>query len=113
MKNECENQIGALKAKVQAQNKTFETVLTEKQAEINSARSIFEAEKEKVINEVQADGLRKQQQMLVDFNQAQELLKAKITDLASERDELEQKYRNRESRPEDLEKIRQYDFLLG
>ena len=84
-KSESDQQIVNLKAKIQSQNKSFEIVLTEKQAEINAGREIFNAEKDKIVNELEADALRKQQQMLIDFNQAQELLKTKINEISSER----------------------------
>ena len=84
-KSESDQQVVNLKAKIQSQNKSFEIVLTEKQAEINASREIFNAEKDKIVNELEADALRKQQQMLIDFNQAQELLKTKINEITSER----------------------------
>ena len=84
-KSESDQQVVNLKAKIQSQNKSFEIVLAEKQAEINASREIFNAEKDKIVNELEADALRKQQQMLIDFNQAQELLKTKINEITSDR----------------------------
>ena len=43
--------------------------------------------------------------MLSDFNKAQDLLKGKINEITNERDDFEQKYLNRDSRPEDTEMI--------
>ena len=43
--------------------------------------------------------------MLSDFNKAQELLKLKISEISREKDEIEKKYENRESRDEDIEQI--------
>ena len=113
LKGESDASAETLKAKVHSQAKNFESVLTEKQSEINLSRAVYEAEKQTLVNELEADGLRKQQQMLLEFNQAQELLKTKIHEIAAERDELDEKYRNRESRPEDLEKIKHIGFMLN
>merc|ERR1711892_1143322 len=113
LKAESDASAETLKAKVHSQAKNFESVLTEKQSEINLSRAVYEAEKQTLVNELEADGLRKQQQMLLEFNQAQELLKTKIHEIAAERDELDEKYRNRESRPEDLEKIKHIGFMLN
>ena len=57
------------------------------------------------MNEAIADGLRRRQNMLSDFNKAQDLLKGKINEITTERDDFEQKYLNRDSRPEDTEMI--------
>jgi len=57
------------------------------------------------VNEAIADGLRRRQNMLSDFNKAQDLLKGKINEITNERDDFEQKYLNRDSRPEDTEMI--------
>ena len=57
------------------------------------------------MNEAIADGLRRRQNMLSDFNKAQDLLKGKINEITNERDDFEQKYLNRDSRPEDTEMI--------
>lgn len=65
-------------------------------------KTLFE---ENSVNEAIADGLRRRQNMLSDFNKAQDLLKGKINEITNERDEFEQKYLNRDSRPEDTEMI--------
>ena len=70
------------------------------------------------MNEAIADGLRRRQNMLSDFNKAQDLLKGKINEITNERDDFEQKYLNRDSRPEDTEMIEHLnvsfynDFLM-
>ncbi|XP_043942906.1 protein FAM184A [Protopterus annectens] len=60
---------------------------------------------EKELNELTAAHIRETQSMLVDFNKAQELLKDKISALQILLEEMEEKYQNRESRPEDLQLI--------
>lgn len=44
-------------------------------------------------------------QLLTQFNEAQELLKDKISELKIRLEDAEERYRNRESRDEDLEQI--------
>ena len=57
------------------------------------------------MNESIADGLRRRQGMLNDFNKAQDLLKQKISDLAQKLSEAETQFQNRPSLEEDLEHI--------
>ena len=64
------------------------------------------------MNEAIADGLRRRQNMLSDFNKAQDLLKGKINEITNERDDFEQKYLNRDSRPEDTEMIEHLNVSL-
>ena len=51
--------------------------------------------------------------MLSDFNKAQELLKLKISEISREKDEIEKKYENRESRDEDIEQIETLNVRLA
>ncbi|XP_041109035.1 protein FAM184A isoform X1 [Polyodon spathula] len=60
---------------------------------------------EKELNEMTMVHVRETQNMLLDFNKAQELLKDKITALQILLEGAEEKFRNRESRPEDLQFI--------
>ena len=66
---------------------------------------------ENALNECIADGLRRRQGMLNDFNKAQDLLKGKIAELAQKLSEAEERFKNRESVPEDLEMIDQLQVL--
>ena len=66
---------------------------------------------ENALNECIADGLRRRQGMLNDFNKAQDLLKGKIAELAQKLSEAEERFKNRESVPEDLELIDQLQVL--
>ncbi|OWF38300.1 protein FAM184A-like [Mizuhopecten yessoensis] len=56
---------------------------------------------------VKADHQREAETLMADFTEAQELLKDKISELQIMLEEAEEKYHNRESRPEDLEAISQ------
>ena len=47
--------------------------------------------------------------MLSDFNKAQDLLKTKLNDVLKEKEAIEEKYNNRESRAEDIEAIEQFN----
>ena len=60
---------------------------------------------ENSVNECIADGLRRRQSMLNDFNKAQEMLKEKISDLTQNLAVAENKFKNRESLDEDTEMI--------
>ncbi|XP_067840775.1 protein FAM184A isoform X2 [Heptranchias perlo] len=78
-------------------------------SEVNQQIRIYEQEmikkQEKMINEMTAAHIRETQCMLTDFNKAQDLLKDKISTLEILLEEAEEKYRNRESRAEDLQLI--------
>lgn len=62
---------------------------------------------EQELNNLHADHLRESQELVRQFNQAQEILKDKISELQILLQDAEEKYDNRESRPEDLELIEQ------
>jgi len=57
------------------------------------------------VDELTADHLRETQKILAEFNRAKELLKDKIEALQLLLEQADVKYRNRESRPEDLDAI--------
>ena len=67
--------------------------------------------KENCVNEAIADGLRRRQNMLSDFNKAQDLLKNKVHEISRERDEFQETYNNREARDEDIEQIEQLNVI--
>ncbi|XP_066273166.1 protein FAM184A-like [Branchiostoma lanceolatum] len=58
------------------------------------------------IDNLTAEHLRETQSMLGDFNRAQELLKDKISALQIKLEEAEDRFQRRESRPEDMEMIK-------
>ncbi|GFS08260.1 protein FAM184A-like [Elysia marginata] len=57
------------------------------------------------LDSLAADHHREQQDLLAQFNAAQEMLKDKISELQIELEEANERYAQRESRPEDLEAI--------
>ncbi|XP_064630713.1 protein FAM184A-like [Lineus longissimus] len=59
------------------------------------------------LDNITADHLRETEEMLEEFNRAQEMLKDKISELQMGLDEAEERFSNRESRPDDLELIHQ------
>lgn len=97
---------------IERQRKEYEGLLTSKDNDMDSMKKDFENDKENCVNEAIADGLRRRQNMLSDFNKAQDLLKGKINDISSERDDFEQKYLSRESRPEDTEMIEHLNLMI-
>merc|ERR1712126_251761 len=97
---------------VERQKKEYEGLLTAKDNEMERMKKDFENDKENPVNEAIADGLRRRQNMLSDFNKAQDLLKGKINEITNERDDFEQKYLNRDSRPEDTEMIEHLNLVI-
>uniref|UniRef100_A0A6I8NMB5 Family with sequence similarity 184 member A n=1 Tax=Ornithorhynchus anatinus TaxID=9258 RepID=A0A6I8NMB5_ORNAN len=68
---------------------------------------------EKELDVLTADHLREKQTMLTDFNKTQELLKEINSALQISLEEMEEKYQNRDSRPEDLQIIAELKDLLA
>ncbi|WAR21084.1 F184A-like protein [Mya arenaria] len=64
------------------------------------------------VENLQADHIRESQELVRQFNEAQEILKDKISELQILLNEAEDKYNNRESRPEDLELIEQLRYSI-
>ncbi|XP_060094644.1 protein FAM184A isoform X1 [Heteronotia binoei] len=60
-----------------------------------------------------ADHIREKQSLLADFNKTQELLKEINSALQVSLEEMEEKYQNRESRPEDLQLIAELKDLIA
>ncbi|CAI9732964.1 Hypothetical predicted protein [Octopus vulgaris] len=65
----------------------------------------FETIKKQELENVEEDYVHEMQKMVKEFSRTQELMTSKITSLNSELVKAEEKYSNRESRPEDLEEI--------
>ncbi|XP_038622678.1 protein FAM184A isoform X3 [Tachyglossus aculeatus] len=68
---------------------------------------------EKELDVLTADHLREKQTLLTDFNKTQELLKEINSALQISLEEMEEKYQNRDSRPEDLQIIAELKDLLA
>ncbi|CAM4535527.1 protein FAM184A isoform X2 [Caretta caretta] len=68
---------------------------------------------EKELDVMTADHIREKQSMLADFNKTQELLKEINSALQVSLEEMEEKYQNRESRPEDLQLISELKDLIA
>lgn len=101
LQQEIERLKSAMKAKI------AEVKQAHKEASINLK---LQEEKLTKINEaalesLAADHHREQQDLLAQFNAAQEMLKDKISELQIELEEANERYAQRESRPEDLEAI--------
>ncbi|XP_078068859.1 protein FAM184A isoform X11 [Mustelus asterias] len=86
-------------------------------SEVNQKIRIYEQDmikkQEKMINEMTAAHIRETQCMLADYNKAQELLKDKISSLEILLEEADEKYNNRESRPEDLQLITELKEMIS
>lgn len=92
--------------------KSHEQGLVERERLLENQWKEAEVEKENALNECIADGLRRRQSMLNDFNKAQDLLKIKITELATQLAESETKFKNRTSLEEDIQLIAQLQRIL-
>ncbi|CAM5132480.1 unnamed protein product [Natator depressus] len=68
---------------------------------------------EKELDVMTADHIREKQSILADFNKTQELLKEINSALQVSLEEMEEKYQNRESRPEDLQLISELKDLIA
>ncbi|XP_052828565.1 protein FAM184A [Octopus bimaculoides] len=65
----------------------------------------FDTVKKQELENIEEDYVHEMQKMVTEFSRTQELMTTKITSLNSELVKAEEKYSNRESRPEDLEEI--------
>ncbi|XP_059154210.1 protein FAM184A-like [Physella acuta] len=100
-----QEQISKLKQEIDT--KVLEIKQTQKQAsqQLKIQEDKLNRENQTAINNLTADHLREQQDMLAQFNAAQAMLKDKISALQIELQEARDRYDRRESRPEDLELI--------
>ncbi|ESO96978.1 hypothetical protein LOTGIDRAFT_231741 [Lottia gigantea] len=99
--------IEELKRDIKERDKQMKQVQNEAKKQIKQLEDEFRVEYERNVDNLQADHLQQINEMVGDFNTAQELLKDKISSIQIQLEEAEDRYRNRESRPEDLELIMQ------
>ncbi|XP_072029595.1 protein FAM184A-like [Amphiura filiformis] len=107
-----DEQIADMKSKVSALRKDLEFKGHEMQRIKSDANDQLRNQKENLlqrheeeIDDFTAVKIREHQAMLEEFNAAQELLKDKISALQIMLEEAEERYHNRDSRPEDIEQL--------
>ena len=76
------------------------------QEELKNKERIMQQHLKEELNSINVENMRQKQLLVSEFVQAQELLKQKIIETDKELRELNDRYMNRESRPEDLEQIK-------
>ncbi|KAK2843074.1 hypothetical protein Q7C36_011289 [Tachysurus vachellii] len=97
--------ISTLTKELELKGKEVLRVRSEANLQIRGHEQDLSKRHEREISELNATHNREMQIMLSDFNKAQELLKDKISALQILLDGTEDKFRNRESRQEDLQRI--------
>uniref|UniRef100_A0A8C1GJP6 Zgc:85722 n=1 Tax=Cyprinus carpio TaxID=7962 RepID=A0A8C1GJP6_CYPCA len=97
--------ISTLTKELELKGKEVLRVRSEANMQIRAREQDLSKRLEREIDELSASHNRETQIMLSDFNKAQELLKDKISALQILLEGTEEKFRNRESRPEDLQAI--------
>uniref|UniRef100_A0A8C1IZH0 Zgc:85722 n=1 Tax=Cyprinus carpio TaxID=7962 RepID=A0A8C1IZH0_CYPCA len=97
--------ISTLTKELELKGKEILRVRSEANLHIRAHEQDLSKRLEREIEELNASHNRETQIMLSDFNKAQELLKDKISALQILLEGTEEKFRNRESRPEDLQVI--------
>eukprot|EP00794_Sanderia_malayensis_P005689 gene5689-6390_t len=111
---ELEKGLEKVQENVKALNKELESKVEDirkarREGHLNLRRREQQLAKEhqNEVDSLTAEHLRETQRLLTEFNKAKELLKDKIEALQILLEQAEESYRNRESRPEDLEEINQ------
>jgi len=79
---------------------------------VENLRKDFEVEKDNCVNESIADGLRRRQLLINDFNTTKESLMEKISQFSKDKAELEEKLENRQSLEEDIQRINRLELII-
>ncbi|XP_067657871.1 protein FAM184A-like isoform X1 [Haliotis asinina] len=102
-----QNDTDQLKKEITAKGKEILKARSEANSRLKSQEEQLQSRHQRSLDNLSADHIREMQDMVAQFNQAQEMLKDKISELQIQLEEAEERYENRESRPEDLELIQQ------
>ncbi|KAJ7390367.1 hypothetical protein OS493_025618 [Desmophyllum pertusum] len=109
---QAKNNVGELQRELQAKGQEILSVRREANSQIRKREEDLAKAHQKEVDSVTAHHLRETQALLTEFNRAKELLSDKISALQLMLEEAEDKYRSRQSRPEDLEIIEQLKRAL-
>ncbi|KAL3864834.1 hypothetical protein ACJMK2_006484 [Sinanodonta woodiana] len=102
-----ESNISKLNKDIASKEKEIQKVKSDTKVQLKNREEQLLKKYQAELDNLQADHIRESQELVTQFNQAQELLKDKISELQIQLEEAEERYQNRESRPEDLELIEQ------
>ncbi|XP_032999585.1 protein FAM184A isoform X2 [Lacerta agilis] len=105
--------ISALTKELEFKGKEVLRIRSESNQQIRLHEQDLNKKHEKELDVMTADHIRERQSMLADFNKTQELLKEINSALQISLEEMEEKYQNRESRPEDLQLIAELKDLIA
>ncbi|XP_006035220.1 protein FAM184A isoform X6 [Alligator sinensis] len=105
--------ISALTKELEFKGKEVLRIRSESNQQIRIHEQDLSKKHEKELDVLTADYIREKQSMLADFNKTQELLKEMNSALQISLEEMEEKYQNRESRPEDLQLIAELKDLIA
>ncbi|XP_054135302.1 protein FAM184A isoform X2 [Melozone crissalis] len=105
--------ISALTKELEFKGKEILRIHSESNQQIRMHEQDLSKKHEKELDVLTADHIREKQSMLTDFNKTQELLKEINSALQISLEEMEEKYKNRESRPEDLQLISELKDLIA
>ncbi|XP_046334607.2 protein FAM184A-like isoform X1 [Haliotis rufescens] len=102
-----QNDIDQLKKEITTKGKEVLKARSDANSRLKSQEEQLQGRHQRTLDNLSADHIREMQDMVAQFNQAQDMLKDKISELQIQLEEAEERYENRESRPEDLELIQQ------
>ncbi|XP_041872645.1 protein FAM184A isoform X2 [Corvus kubaryi] len=105
--------ISALTKELEFKGKEILRIHSESNQQIRMHEQDLSKKHEKELDVLTADHIREKQSMLADFNKTQELLKEINSALQISLEEMEEKYKNKESRPEDLQLISELKDLIA
>ncbi|XP_065590515.1 protein FAM184A [Cyrtonyx montezumae] len=105
--------ISALTKELEFKGKEVLRIRSESNQQIRMHEQDLSKKHEKELDVLTADHIREKESMLADFNKTQELLKEINSALQVSLEEMEEKYKNRESRPEDLQLISELKDLIA
>ncbi|NXY74823.1 F184A protein, partial [Glareola pratincola] len=105
--------ISALTKELEFKGKEVLRIRSESNQQIRMHEQDLSKKHEKEMDVLTADHIREKQSMLADFNKTQELLKEINSALQISLEEMEEKYKARESRPEDLQLISELKDLIA
>ncbi|XP_048348101.1 protein FAM184A isoform X4 [Sphaerodactylus townsendi] len=105
--------ISALTKELEFKGKEVLRIRSESNQQIRLYEQDLNKKHEREMDVMTADHIREKQSLLADFNKTQELLKEINSALQVSLEEMEEKYQNRESRPEDLQLIAELKDLIA
>lgn len=111
--SQVKDNAGQLQRELQAKGQEILTIRREANAQIRKREEDLAKAHQLEVDSVVADHLRETQGLLTEFNRSKELLSDKISALQLMLEEAEEKFRSRQSRPEDLEVIEQLKRALA